>query len=238
MKGLVPTKDKSLHVRSGARCGVDTSKAHPGELGESSAETTSFFVQRWLWAGNCPLSTTVKQILLSTSTVSLQAFWIFNNTICLPRNRAWRSLNSYWYRRWAGGLWWCGAGWPVTPLQEHPQTVNPSRWLWAEDVAGKRDHAGGFRHQSGGLERKRKCWAGIKWPWHVVRGKPETCFPLTYKSLAQIQATAVYFTEWQSWNEPHHSSDPKVMFYWLENWDPEYNPSLKSHSWLVAKLFI
>lgn len=123
---------------SGTRCGIDT--------------------------GNCPFSTTENQILSFMSTVSLQAFWIFNNTICLPRNRTWRSLSRHWYSRCAGGLWWHGAGWQVIPLQEYPQTENPNRWLWAKNVAWKGGHAGGFRHESGGLQRKRKCWAGIKWP--------------------------------------------------------------------------
>lgn len=124
-EGLCPHKGQKPSC-SGTRCGVDTSKAHPVELGESSAETTSSFVQGWFWAGNCPLSTIEKQLLSFMSTASLQAFWIFNNTICLPRNRAWRSLSRHWYSRWAGGLWWHGAGWQSFPSRSILKLKSPT----------------------------------------------------------------------------------------------------------------
>lgn len=153
----------------GSRCGVDTSKAHPAEPGQSSAETASSFVPTWLWADNYPLSTTEKRLLSIVSAASLQAFWIFNNTICLPRKKAQRS-----HRRWAAGLWLTRSR-----LASHSPPGASPNWKPQQMALGwgcgiKRRACRWFQAPVGSLERKRKCWAGIKWPWHAVRQKPET----------------------------------------------------------------
>lgn len=143
------------------------------------------------------------------STASLQAYWIFNNAICLPRKRAQRSL----HRRAVGSRVVLEVGSRAGDDTEQAGQSFPPRSIpkleTPADGSGlgcdrQGGHLCGFRHQSGAMERRRKCWADIKWPWHAVRWKPETYFPLTYKSLVQIQATTVY--SWNSEDRRNHTA--------------------------------
>lgn len=143
------------------------------------------------------------------STAFLQAYWIFNNAICLPRKRAQRSL----HRPAVGSRVVLEVGSRAGDDTEQAGQSFPPRSIpkleTPADGSGlgcdrQGGHLCGFRHQSGAMERRRKCWADIKWPWHAVRWKPETYFPLTYKSLVQIQATTVY--SWNSEDRRNHTA--------------------------------
>lgn len=84
------------------------------------------------------------------------------------------------------GCGWHGADWLVTsPPGASPKLKTPTDgsrlrvWQRGETV-------GGFRQRSGAVERTRTCWSSLRWPWHAVRGKPETHFPLQRVWLTQL----------------------------------------------------
>lgn len=148
------------------------------------------------------------------STVSLQAYWIFNNSICLARKRA---QGAYTIVGIGGGQQ--GLYWYKQAARQDSLGISPKGKLQKMDL-GWEEAVGGFKQQAAGLDWKRKCQAAIKRPWHVGRWKPETYFLPNYKSLAQIQVTTVYFMKWWSREDLLCSFDPKQVLYCSGNWGP------------------
>lgn len=119
---------------------------------------------------------------------SLWALWMLMISFAFPEKELREDFSVIGTSSGQQGCGWHGADWLVTSPPGASPNQSPNRWLQAEGVAERGDCVGGFRHRSGAVERTRTCWSSLRWPWHAVRGKPET-HSLTCKIVAQIQAT-------------------------------------------------